>query len=113
MGSIVVPLRELLSEPQLVLDQWMTLDGALPESQILLRAELKVGEDTSTHTHLFLSQLSRRRGTTRFKSLQVLNSRMTDEPSVTGSEEEEMVPTNEQISKAAREEETNSELPSE
>ncbi|XP_037346084.2 extended synaptotagmin-1 [Pungitius pungitius] len=42
MGSIVVSVRELLSKPQLVLDQWMPLDGALPESQILLRAELKV-----------------------------------------------------------------------
>uniref|UniRef100_A0A665X913 Extended synaptotagmin-like protein 1b n=1 Tax=Echeneis naucrates TaxID=173247 RepID=A0A665X913_ECHNA len=42
MGSLVVTVRELLSEPQLVLDQWMHLDGALPESEILLRAELKV-----------------------------------------------------------------------
>ncbi|KAF6718091.1 Extended synaptotagmin-1 [Oryzias melastigma] len=42
MGSLVVPVRELLSEPQLVLDKWMHLDGALPESEILLRAELKV-----------------------------------------------------------------------
>lgn len=42
MGSLVVPVRQLLSEPQLVLDQWMPLDGALPESEILLRAELKV-----------------------------------------------------------------------
>uniref|UniRef100_A0A3Q3R072 Extended synaptotagmin-like protein 1b n=1 Tax=Monopterus albus TaxID=43700 RepID=A0A3Q3R072_MONAL len=41
MGSLVLPVRELLSEPQLVLDQWMHLDGALPESEILLRAELK------------------------------------------------------------------------
>uniref|UniRef100_A0A3Q0T443 Extended synaptotagmin 1 n=1 Tax=Amphilophus citrinellus TaxID=61819 RepID=A0A3Q0T443_AMPCI len=41
MGSLVVPVRQLLSEPQLVLDQWMPLDGALPESEILLRAELK------------------------------------------------------------------------
>ncbi|XP_074489045.1 uncharacterized protein LOC141766258 [Sebastes fasciatus] len=42
MGSLVVPVRELFSEPQLVLDQWMPLDGALPESEILLRAELKI-----------------------------------------------------------------------
>ncbi|XP_077428826.1 extended synaptotagmin-1 [Vanacampus margaritifer] len=42
MGSLVVPVKELLSEPQLVLDQWMPLDGALPESEILLRAELKI-----------------------------------------------------------------------
>ncbi|KAL0978296.1 hypothetical protein UPYG_G00168550 [Umbra pygmaea] len=42
IGSIVVPIRELLSEPDLVLDQWLSLDGASPDSQILLRAELKV-----------------------------------------------------------------------
>ncbi|XP_052329582.1 extended synaptotagmin-1-like isoform X21 [Oncorhynchus keta] len=42
MGSLVVPVRELLSEPDLVLDQWLSLDGASPDSQILLRAELKV-----------------------------------------------------------------------
>ncbi|KAK5872293.1 hypothetical protein PBY51_013008 [Eleginops maclovinus] len=42
MGSLVVPVRALLCEPQLVLDQWMPLDGALPESEILLRAELKI-----------------------------------------------------------------------
>uniref|UniRef100_A0A673C0V3 Extended synaptotagmin-like protein 1b n=1 Tax=Sphaeramia orbicularis TaxID=375764 RepID=A0A673C0V3_9TELE len=42
MGSVVVPVRELLSEPQLVLDRWLNLDGGLPESEILLRAELKV-----------------------------------------------------------------------
>ncbi|XP_061904308.1 extended synaptotagmin-1 [Entelurus aequoreus] len=42
MGSLVVPVKELLSEPQLVRDQWMHLDGALPESEILLRAELKI-----------------------------------------------------------------------
>eukprot|EP00063_Salmo_salar_P013325 XP_013988160.1 PREDICTED: extended synaptotagmin-1-like [Salmo salar] len=42
MGSLVVPIRELLSEPDLVLDQWLHLDGASPDSQILLRAELKI-----------------------------------------------------------------------
>ncbi|XP_062322229.1 extended synaptotagmin-1 isoform X1 [Osmerus eperlanus] len=42
IGSLVVPVRELLSEPQLVLDQWLSLDGASPDSQILLRAQLKV-----------------------------------------------------------------------
>lgn len=46
MGSLVVPVREVLSEPQLVLDKWMPLDGALPESEILLRAEVKVRECT-------------------------------------------------------------------
>lgn len=42
MGSLVIPVRQLLSKPQLVLDEWMPLDGALPDSKILLRAELKV-----------------------------------------------------------------------
>lgn len=42
MGSLVLPVRQLLSQPQLVLDEWMPLDGALPDSKILLRAELKV-----------------------------------------------------------------------
>ncbi|XP_040889908.1 extended synaptotagmin-1 isoform X2 [Toxotes jaculatrix] len=81
MGSLVVPVRELLSEPQLVLDRWMHLDGALPESEILLRAELKI-----------------------------LNSKMTEapQPSVT---KEEMVPTSDKSFKAAREEEKISELP--
>ncbi|XP_036007473.1 extended synaptotagmin-1 [Fundulus heteroclitus] len=48
MGSLVLPVRQLLSEPQLVLDQWMHLDGALPESEILLRAELKILETRLT-----------------------------------------------------------------
>lgn len=42
VGSLVVPVKQLLSEPELILDQWLHLDGASPESQILLRAELKV-----------------------------------------------------------------------
>ncbi|TRY55276.1 hypothetical protein DNTS_015755 [Danionella cerebrum] len=42
LGSVVIPLRELLSEPDLILDQWLDLDGASPQSQILLRAQLKV-----------------------------------------------------------------------
>lgn len=46
MGSLVVPVRDLLPEPQLVQDQWFHLDGALPESEILLRAELKVRQYT-------------------------------------------------------------------
>uniref|UniRef100_A0A3B3VZ27 Extended synaptotagmin 1 n=1 Tax=Poecilia latipinna TaxID=48699 RepID=A0A3B3VZ27_9TELE len=37
LGSLTVLLREVLSESGLVLDQWFSLDGALPESQILLR----------------------------------------------------------------------------
>lgn len=58
MGSVVVPVRELLSEPQLVLDQWMPLDGALPESKILLRTELKVGQNTHTATHGIITIVS-------------------------------------------------------
>ncbi|XP_052340147.1 extended synaptotagmin-1 [Oncorhynchus keta] len=42
MGTVVLPLREVLSEQGLVLDRWLSLDGALPESQILLRATLKM-----------------------------------------------------------------------
>uniref|UniRef100_A0A3B4Z4H5 Extended synaptotagmin-1-like n=1 Tax=Stegastes partitus TaxID=144197 RepID=A0A3B4Z4H5_9TELE len=56
MGSLVVPVREVLSEPQLVLDQWMHLDGALPESEILLRAELKK-QKKHTNRHLIDSAL--------------------------------------------------------
>lgn len=52
MGSLVVPVKELLAEPQLVLDQWFHLDGASPESQILLRAELKVGNQPHLPTHI-------------------------------------------------------------
>lgn len=47
VGSLVVPVKQLLSEPDLILDQWLHLDGASPESQILLRAELKVLQLTS------------------------------------------------------------------
>ncbi|MEQ2208360.1 hypothetical protein XENOCAPTIV_026342, partial [Xenoophorus captivus] len=42
LGSLTVLLREVLSEPGLMLDKWFSLDGALPESQILLRVTLKV-----------------------------------------------------------------------
>ncbi|XP_040914852.1 extended synaptotagmin-1 [Toxotes jaculatrix] len=42
LGSLTLPLREVLAEPGLVLDRWLSLDGALPESQILLRATLKI-----------------------------------------------------------------------
>ncbi|XP_062255886.1 extended synaptotagmin-1 [Platichthys flesus] len=84
MGSLVVTVRELLTKPQLVLDQWMHLDGALPESEILLRAELKI-----------------------------LNSRMTEvpQPSVTSSEKEKMVTGSDKTFRAAREEEEISERP--
>uniref|UniRef100_A0A671Y6W1 Extended synaptotagmin 1 n=1 Tax=Sparus aurata TaxID=8175 RepID=A0A671Y6W1_SPAAU len=49
--SLVVTVKELLAEPQLVLDQWFHLDGASPESQLLLRAELKVRKQTHLPTH--------------------------------------------------------------
>lgn len=42
LGALVLPIRELLDEKDLVLDHWLTLDGAMPESEILLRAELKL-----------------------------------------------------------------------
>uniref|UniRef100_A0A8C1K316 Extended synaptotagmin-like protein 1a n=1 Tax=Cyprinus carpio TaxID=7962 RepID=A0A8C1K316_CYPCA len=48
LGSLVLPVRELLDQKDLVLDRWFSLDEAMPESQILLRAELKV----RNHTHI-------------------------------------------------------------
>lgn len=48
MGSLVLPVKNLLAEPQLLTDQWFHLDGALPESQVLLRAELKVNHGSSS-----------------------------------------------------------------
>ncbi|XP_077369085.1 extended synaptotagmin-1 [Festucalex cinctus] len=42
LGSLTLALREVLAEPNLVLDRWLALDGALPESQILLRVTLKI-----------------------------------------------------------------------
>ncbi|XP_076022751.1 extended synaptotagmin-1 [Genypterus blacodes] len=42
LGSVVLPLREVLVEQDLVLDRWLSLDGALPESQILVRVEFKI-----------------------------------------------------------------------
>ncbi|GAA6095640.1 extended synaptotagmin-1, partial [Tachysurus ichikawai] len=42
LGSLILPMKELLSQQELMLDQWLSLDGALAESQILLRAELKI-----------------------------------------------------------------------
>ncbi|KAM9752946.1 extended synaptotagmin-1 [Menidia menidia] len=42
LGSLALPLREVLAEPGLVLDRWISLDGALPESQILLKVMLKI-----------------------------------------------------------------------
>lgn len=48
MGSLVISVKSLLAEPQLLTDQWFRLDGALPDSQVLLRAELKVGRGCSS-----------------------------------------------------------------
>uniref|UniRef100_A0AAX7SI09 Extended synaptotagmin-like protein 1a n=1 Tax=Astatotilapia calliptera TaxID=8154 RepID=A0AAX7SI09_ASTCA len=42
LGSLTLPLKEVLAETDLVLDRWLNLDGALPESQILLMVILKV-----------------------------------------------------------------------
>uniref|UniRef100_A0A671SQU8 Extended synaptotagmin-1-like n=1 Tax=Sinocyclocheilus anshuiensis TaxID=1608454 RepID=A0A671SQU8_9TELE len=42
MGSLVLPIRDLLSKPDLLMDQWLDLDGASPKSQMLLRAQLKI-----------------------------------------------------------------------
>uniref|UniRef100_A0A4W6FE11 Extended synaptotagmin-like protein 1b n=1 Tax=Lates calcarifer TaxID=8187 RepID=A0A4W6FE11_LATCA len=70
MGSLVVTVKELLAEPQLVLDQWFHLDGASPESQILLRAELKVRRQT----HLSMIFLCH----SEFVFKQILNSKMVD-----------------------------------
>ncbi|XP_062247709.1 extended synaptotagmin-1 [Platichthys flesus] len=42
LGSLTLPLREVLLEPGMVLDRWLSLEGVLPESQILLRATLKI-----------------------------------------------------------------------
>ncbi|XP_051946663.1 extended synaptotagmin-1-like [Xyrauchen texanus] len=42
LGALVLPVRQLLVEQDLLLDCWFSLDGAMPESQILLRAELKL-----------------------------------------------------------------------
>lgn len=57
LGSLVLPIKELLSQEGMLLDQWQNLDGASPESQILLRAELKVKhiEICRTYTVLELS----------------------------------------------------------
>ncbi|XP_051913933.1 extended synaptotagmin-1 [Hippocampus zosterae] len=42
LGSLTLALKEVMAEPNLVLDRWLALDGALPESQILLRVTLKI-----------------------------------------------------------------------
>uniref|UniRef100_A0A7N6AQ27 Extended synaptotagmin-like protein 1b n=1 Tax=Anabas testudineus TaxID=64144 RepID=A0A7N6AQ27_ANATE len=57
MGSLVVTVKELLAEPRLVMDQWFHLDGASAESQILLRAELKVRKGAHVHLYMFAGTL--------------------------------------------------------
>uniref|UniRef100_A0A3P8V7M8 Extended synaptotagmin 1 n=1 Tax=Cynoglossus semilaevis TaxID=244447 RepID=A0A3P8V7M8_CYNSE len=42
LGSLTLPLKTVLLEPGLVLDRWLSLEGVLPESQILMRVTLKV-----------------------------------------------------------------------
>ncbi|XP_030623547.1 extended synaptotagmin-1 [Chanos chanos] len=42
LGSLELPMRDLLSEEGMLLDRWFPLEGSLPESQILIRAELKL-----------------------------------------------------------------------
>lgn len=42
LGSISLSLKEVLGMPGTVLDRWLSLEGVLPESQILLRASLKI-----------------------------------------------------------------------
>uniref|UniRef100_A0A3B3Y4H1 Uncharacterized protein n=1 Tax=Poecilia mexicana TaxID=48701 RepID=A0A3B3Y4H1_9TELE len=93
MGSLVLPVRELLSEPQLVLDQWMHLDGALPESEILLRAE-------SAPVNL------RGRDQVDFCCWQILDTRLTEVPqrSAAASKEEDAPVPTEKTLKPAEEE---------
>ncbi|XP_068601278.1 extended synaptotagmin-1 [Brachionichthys hirsutus] len=42
LGSLTLPLKEVLTDLGLVLDRWFNLEGALPESQILLKVMLKL-----------------------------------------------------------------------
>ncbi|KAL4646178.1 extended synaptotagmin-1 [Arapaima gigas] len=44
LGTLVLPIKALLTEPGLELDSWQNLDGAFPESQLLLKATLKILE---------------------------------------------------------------------
>uniref|UniRef100_A0A673GS86 Zinc finger CCCH domain-containing protein 10-like n=1 Tax=Sinocyclocheilus rhinocerous TaxID=307959 RepID=A0A673GS86_9TELE len=62
LGSVVIPIKELLSEADLMLDQWLDLDGASPQSQILLRAQLKY------HNAVNIINI--------FSSIQILDSKM-------------------------------------
>uniref|UniRef100_A0A673WH59 Uncharacterized LOC115150497 n=1 Tax=Salmo trutta TaxID=8032 RepID=A0A673WH59_SALTR len=83
MGSLVLPVRELLSEPDLVLDQWLSLDGASPDSQILLRAELKV-----KHTHKHVLTINVLESVTE----DIARATVSSLPSVSVPEEAEAMP---------------------
>uniref|UniRef100_A0A673GR42 Zinc finger CCCH domain-containing protein 10-like n=1 Tax=Sinocyclocheilus rhinocerous TaxID=307959 RepID=A0A673GR42_9TELE len=85
LGSVVIPIKELLSEADLMLDQWLDLDGASPQSQILLRAQLKV-----KHTHILLdtSVLHRKKP-------------VVEEEHSVGEEQEEKAPVTVEHSQAA------------
>ncbi|XP_018616227.2 extended synaptotagmin-1 [Scleropages formosus] len=48
LGNLVLPVKALLAEPGLELDCWLTLDGALPESEVLLKATLKILDSKAT-----------------------------------------------------------------
>ncbi|MGH0145131.1 UNVERIFIED_CONTAM: hypothetical protein FKN15_068023 [Acipenser sinensis] len=48
LGSLVVSMKEVLAGTDLTVDRWFQLDGAGPESQILLRATLRVLVPKST-----------------------------------------------------------------
>ncbi|XP_073726584.1 extended synaptotagmin-1 [Misgurnus anguillicaudatus] len=67
LGSVVIPIKELLSEPDLILDQWLNLDGALPDSQILLRAQLKILCPKETERLVDQSEMTKRPGTSSIK----------------------------------------------
>ncbi|XP_039603214.1 extended synaptotagmin-1 isoform X2 [Polypterus senegalus] len=47
IGSLVISLKDLLTKPDLTLDKWLPLDGAGTDSQILLRATLRILKSTA------------------------------------------------------------------
>ncbi|XP_056606142.1 extended synaptotagmin-1 isoform X1 [Triplophysa dalaica] len=70
LGSVVIPIKELLSEPDLILDQWLNLDGASPDSQILLRAQLKILCPNVTESLVDQDEQIKRPGTSSIKRKQ-------------------------------------------
>lgn len=70
LGSVVIPIKELLSEPDLILDQWLNLEGASPDSQILLRAELKILCPKVTESFVDQDEQSKDPGTSSIKRKQ-------------------------------------------